>query len=194
MGPLCLWQCLWVDLYLCLDPIRKSQISGDEDKNTNKVPNECFSFDILILYTSVEKDTDLVETLNLLEACNLQTSTLSLLDNSEDPDKPLLPEMKTQRQKTNCPNSLKNHVDQNTEFTLEELGLRVRNCGNIGKSAPEEMFDLSKGDVNFQTSVIKGASSAHPVGSNGNTTMLFGPSRHSRFKCRLQVWHKRSFL
>ena len=127
MGPLCLWQCLWVDLYLCLDPIRKSQISGDEDKNTNKVPNECFSFDILILYTSVEKDTDFVETLNLLEACNLQTwvalSTLLLLDNSEDPDKPLLPEMKTQRQKvlqtvfSNCPNSLKNHIDQNTEYT-----------------------------------------------------------------------------
>ena len=152
MGPLCHWQCLWVDLYLCLDPIVVHRTLNIPP--SPKFPNECFSFDILILYTSVEKDTDFVETLNLLEACNLQTwvalSTLLLLDNSEDPDKPLLPEMKTQRQKVlkagfyNCPNSFKNHVDQITEFTLDELGPRVRDCGNIGKSAPAEIFDLSK--------------------------------------------------
>ena len=118
------------------------------------------------------KNTQFAATLNLLESKTTQTwvalSTLSLLHNSEDPDKPLLPETRTQTHsvlKTGFSknNYLRSHIFLSTKFDLEELWLRVRNSSSIGSGTPEEISELSTAAENFQTSVIKEASSAHTV-------------------------------
>ena len=125
-----------------------------------------------IMDPRIGKNTQLAATLNLLESNTTQTwvalSTLSLLDNSEDPDKPLLPEMRTQTHSVlktgfSSNNRLRKHFSMSTKFNLEELWLRVRNSSSIGSGTPEEISELSTAAENFQTSVIKGASSAHTV-------------------------------
>jgi len=116
------------------------------------------------------KNTQFAAPLNLLDSKTTQTwvalSTLSLLDNSEDPDKPLLPYMRTQTHsilKSEFYSSLRLHLSLSTKFDLQELWLRVRNSSSIGNGIPEEISELSTAAENFQTSVIKGASSEHTV-------------------------------
>ena len=121
----------------------------------------------------------LAKTFELLESHTTQTwvalSTLSLLDNSEYPNKPVFPGMNMQKQDVKKTGFSTNSnflqlislisalMKQNTKFTLQELKLRVRNSSSIGNSTPESISDLSKGINNFQTRVIKEASSAHTV-------------------------------
>ena len=119
-----------------------------------------------------EDPTQLADLLKILETHSSQTwialSTLSLLDNSEDPDKPHLPAEQTQTQNYLREEFLKgnNRFDclaKNTLFTFHQLNLRVRNCSSIGTSAPADISEFSKGAENFQTSVIRNASSASTV-------------------------------
>merc|ERR1712080_555894 len=58
---------------------------------------------------------------------------------------------------------LYDRITGGTSFTAQQLTLRVRNSSSIGQSAPQEISELGTGTENFQTSVIKGATSTHTV-------------------------------
>ena len=93
---------------------------------------------------------------------------LSLLDNSEALDKPLLPDIKTKTQQTlNSGFSQKGGLEsltKNSSFFLASLNLRVRNSSSIGECVPEDISKFSKISENPQTSVISGASVSTVVG------------------------------
>ena len=93
---------------------------------------------------------------------------MSLLDNSEALDKPLLPDIKTKTQQTlNSGFSQKRGLEsltKNSSFILATLNLRVRNSSSIGECVPEDISKFSKISENPQTSVISGASVSTVVG------------------------------
>ena len=75
-------------------------------------------------------------------------STRSLLDNSEDQDKALMPFG------LHLKNGLKNRHSQTSKFSLQQLTLRLRNLSNIGASVPVEVAKFGEGGENFITNVI----------------------------------------
>merc|ERR1719222_1810878 len=113
------------------------------------------------LYSSMldPNGTEFADTLKVLQTHGFQTwialSTLSLLDNSEDQDKSMLPFVDQ--------NGLENRHSQISNFSFQPLTFRMRNSGNIGASAPVDVSKFSKGGESFMTNVISGASSASTV-------------------------------
>merc|ERR1712130_637456 len=111
-----------------------------------------------------EQSTEFIKTLEIIEKDTQQTwialSTLSLLDNSEDPDEPPLPEDMLPFSKGNY---LKSRLIRNTTFTLQQLNLRARDCSNIGNCTPDDISKLSTTEDTFQTIAMKGASSVSTV-------------------------------
>ena len=144
---------------------------------TRNQPMKVFIDELPVFQIDLERilegeNTQLADLLRVLETHSSQTwialSTLSLLDNSEDPDKPHLPEDKTRTQTFlkagfSQGNILHSFLTRNTSFTPHQLNLRVRNSSSIGASAPEHISEFSTDAENFQTSVIRGASSASTV-------------------------------
>lgn len=109
------------------------------------------------------KGTDVGETLQILESYSKQTmialSTLSLLDNSENPEK----HPAVQFSDFAKSDVLRKSLTRKTTFHFCSLDMRLRNSSSIGSSAPNDISDLSKTDLSFQTSVIKGASNTSTI-------------------------------
>ena len=119
-----------------------------------------------------DRSTQVGETLKAIDFHCTQAwialSTLSLLDNSEALDKPLLPDIKTETQNTlNYGFSQRGGLEsltRNSSFILATLNLRVRNSSSIGECVPEDLSKFGKTSENPQTRVISGASVSTVVG------------------------------